>query len=166
MRFVFPLKYEETPNTNPARIYDDALVALDQYRGFNNGLPSARARWLDAMNIQPGEHVVLCGCRLVSPGESEKLLRQVACGVGIRSSYLVMRAKAVEHRKKLGVLGNFLALARIRAWPVSSAARPFVHRRDSSSANCRSSSRRARSGSSGRLLSSSSPVPRCATASA
>ena len=62
MRFVFPLKYEDTPDANPARIYDDVLVALDQYRDLNNGLPSAVAGWLDVMNIQPGEHVVHAGC--------------------------------------------------------------------------------------------------------
>ena len=62
MRFVFPLKYENTPDANPAHIYDDVLVALDQYRDLNNGLPSAVAGWLDVMNIQPGEHVVHAGC--------------------------------------------------------------------------------------------------------
>src|SRR5215469_2959405 len=62
MRFVFPLKYGDTPDANPSRIYDDVLVALDQYRDLNNGLPSAVAGWLDVMNIQPGEHVVHAGC--------------------------------------------------------------------------------------------------------
>jgi protein-L-isoaspartate(D-aspartate) O-methyltransferase len=32
MRFVFPLKYEDTPDANPLRINDDVLEALDQYR--------------------------------------------------------------------------------------------------------------------------------------
>jgi len=62
MRFVFPLKYEDTPDANPARVYDDVLVALDAHRNLNNGLPSALARWLDSMDIQPGEHVVHAGC--------------------------------------------------------------------------------------------------------
>jgi protein-L-isoaspartate(D-aspartate) O-methyltransferase len=62
MRFVFPLKYEDTPDDNPARIYDDVLVALDANRGLNNGLPSGNTRWLDTMNIRPGEHVVHAGC--------------------------------------------------------------------------------------------------------
>jgi protein-L-isoaspartate(D-aspartate) O-methyltransferase len=62
MRFVFPLKYEDTPDDNPARIYDDVLVALDANRGLNNGLPSGNTRWLDTMNIQQGEHVVHAGC--------------------------------------------------------------------------------------------------------
>ena len=32
MRFVFPLKYEDTPDADPARVYDDVLVALDAHR--------------------------------------------------------------------------------------------------------------------------------------
>ena len=62
MRFAFPLTYEDTPDANPARIYDDVFVALDPGRGLNNGLPSAVIRWLDTMRIQVGEHVVHAGC--------------------------------------------------------------------------------------------------------
>jgi protein-L-isoaspartate(D-aspartate) O-methyltransferase len=62
MRFVFPLKYEDTPDNNSVHIYDDVLVALDANRGLNNGLPSGNTRWLDTMNIRPGEHVVHAGC--------------------------------------------------------------------------------------------------------
>jgi protein-L-isoaspartate(D-aspartate) O-methyltransferase len=62
MRFVFPFKYEDTPDDDPARIYDDVLVALDANRGLNNGLPSGNTRWLDTMKIRPGEHVVHAGC--------------------------------------------------------------------------------------------------------
>src|ERR1700730_12816863 len=62
MRFVFPLKYEDTPDADPARVYDDVLVALDAHRNLNNGLPSGNTRWLDTMDIQPGEHVVHAGC--------------------------------------------------------------------------------------------------------
>jgi len=38
------------------------MVALDASRTLNNGLPSALARWIDAMDIQDGEHVVHAGC--------------------------------------------------------------------------------------------------------
>src|SRR5579872_7368197 len=62
MRHTFPLKYEDTPDANPAHIYDDVLVALDFARGLNNGLPSALARWIDATDIAPGERVVHAGC--------------------------------------------------------------------------------------------------------
>lgn len=62
MRFVFPLKYEDTPDANPVHVYDDVLVALDPERMLNNGLPSALARWIDAMDINDGAHVVHAGC--------------------------------------------------------------------------------------------------------
>jgi protein-L-isoaspartate(D-aspartate) O-methyltransferase len=62
MRFVFPLKYEDTPDADPVHIYEDVLVALDANRMLNNGLPSAVARWIDAADIQVGEHVVHAGC--------------------------------------------------------------------------------------------------------
>lgn len=62
MRFVFPLKYEDTPGADPVHIYDDVLVALDASRMLNNGLPSAVARWIDAMDIRQDEHLVHAGC--------------------------------------------------------------------------------------------------------
>jgi protein-L-isoaspartate(D-aspartate) O-methyltransferase len=80
MRFVFPLKYEDTPDANPAHTYDDVLVALDQHRILNNGLPSAVARWLDTMNIQPGEHVVHAGC---GTGYYTALIAHMVTGTGL-----------------------------------------------------------------------------------
>lgn len=62
MRHILPLKYEDTPDADPAHIYDDVLVALDYTRGLNNGLPSGLAKWIDALDIEPGEHVVHAGC--------------------------------------------------------------------------------------------------------
>src|SRR5258708_4857380 len=62
MRFVYPLKYDDTPDADPAHIYDDLLVALDPERRLNNGLPSALARWIDALDIEEGDHVVHAGC--------------------------------------------------------------------------------------------------------
>jgi protein-L-isoaspartate(D-aspartate) O-methyltransferase len=62
MRFVFPLKYEDTPDADPVHIYHDVLVALDASRMLNNGLPSAVVRWIDTIDIQQGEHVVHAGC--------------------------------------------------------------------------------------------------------
>jgi protein-L-isoaspartate(D-aspartate) O-methyltransferase len=62
MRHIFPLKYEDTPDANPSHVYDDLLVALDYTRGLNNGLPSGLAKWIDAMDIAPGDRVVHAGC--------------------------------------------------------------------------------------------------------
>ena len=62
MRFTFPLQYHDTPDANPVHLYDDVLIALDPARGLNNGLPSGLARWIDALDIIEGDHVVHAGC--------------------------------------------------------------------------------------------------------
>lgn len=56
------LLYEDTLDADPARIYDDVLVALDLTRRLNNGLPSGLAGWIDALDLQEGERVVHAGC--------------------------------------------------------------------------------------------------------
>jgi protein-L-isoaspartate(D-aspartate) O-methyltransferase len=55
-------QYRDTPDDNPVHIYCDVLVALDASRHLNNGLPSALARWLDALDLQDGQQVVHAGC--------------------------------------------------------------------------------------------------------
>jgi protein-L-isoaspartate(D-aspartate) O-methyltransferase len=57
-----PPKYEDTPDDNPVHVYDDVLVALDLARRINNGMPSALTKWIDALDIRAGEHVVHAGC--------------------------------------------------------------------------------------------------------
>ncbi len=53
--------YIETPDADPAFIYQDTLVALDAARGINIGQPSAHAQWLDALGLVEGETVVQVG---------------------------------------------------------------------------------------------------------
>lgn len=53
--------YERTPDANPARLYNDRLIALDAERGINNGQPSLHALCLHALSPQPGEHAVHVG---------------------------------------------------------------------------------------------------------
>ncbi len=55
-------EYEDTPDADPAHIYDDVLVALDATRRINNGSPSGLARWIDALDLQEGERVLHAGC--------------------------------------------------------------------------------------------------------
>jgi protein-L-isoaspartate(D-aspartate) O-methyltransferase len=62
MRFTFPLQYNDPLDANPIHLYDDVLVALDAARMLNNGLPSGLARWIDALDIQEGDHVFHAGC--------------------------------------------------------------------------------------------------------
>lgn len=53
--------YQETPDSDPAPLYDDVLVGLIPERLLNNGQPSGHAMWIEAADPKPGEHVVHIG---------------------------------------------------------------------------------------------------------
>ena len=53
--------YVQTPDDDPAFLYQNLLVALDHERGINIGQPSAHAYWLGACNIKEAEKVVQVG---------------------------------------------------------------------------------------------------------
>jgi protein-L-isoaspartate(D-aspartate) O-methyltransferase len=53
--------YISTPNDDPVFVYQDTLVALDEARGINNGLPSLHARCLNAVLPRAGETVIHVG---------------------------------------------------------------------------------------------------------
>lgn len=54
--------YRTTPDNDPKHLYQDVLVAIDPRRKLNNGLPSAIAFWLDALDLQAGDRVLHVGC--------------------------------------------------------------------------------------------------------
>jgi protein-L-isoaspartate(D-aspartate) O-methyltransferase len=51
-----------TPDADPRHLYDSVLVALDASRGLNNGEPTGLARWLDSLDLTPGDRVLHIGC--------------------------------------------------------------------------------------------------------
>lgn len=53
--------YLETPDGDPAYLYQDTLVALDAARGINIGEPSLHAHCLDALALRAGETVLHVG---------------------------------------------------------------------------------------------------------
>jgi protein-L-isoaspartate(D-aspartate) O-methyltransferase len=53
--------YVETPDDDPAFLYQNLLLALDSGRGINIGMPSAHAYWLGACEIKEGETVLQIG---------------------------------------------------------------------------------------------------------
>jgi protein-L-isoaspartate(D-aspartate) O-methyltransferase len=53
--------YVQTPDDDPAFLYQNLPVALDRERGINIGMPSAHAYWLGACNIKEAETVVQIG---------------------------------------------------------------------------------------------------------
>lgn len=54
--------YLDTPDDDPRRLYENVLVALDAKRGLNNGEPVSLARWLDTLDLAPGERFLHLGC--------------------------------------------------------------------------------------------------------
>jgi len=54
-------KYLQTPDDDPAFLYQDVLIALDPARGLNIGEPSLHARCLDALEVGEGEAVLHVG---------------------------------------------------------------------------------------------------------
>jgi protein-L-isoaspartate(D-aspartate) O-methyltransferase len=54
-------KYIETPDADPAYLYQNVLVALDADKGINNGEPFLHALWLGAVSPQAGDTVCHIG---------------------------------------------------------------------------------------------------------
>ena len=47
---------------DPKDLYHNVLVALDPGRQINNGQPGALARWIEALDLKPGDRVYHLGC--------------------------------------------------------------------------------------------------------
>ena len=54
--------YGDTESDDPAHLYHDVVVALDETRKLDNDLPSLWARLIDTLALQPGEQVLQVGC--------------------------------------------------------------------------------------------------------
>jgi protein-L-isoaspartate(D-aspartate) O-methyltransferase len=54
--------YWTPPDTSPAAVYHDVLIAYDEKRRLNNGQPSLWAFILDKLDLAPGERVLHLGC--------------------------------------------------------------------------------------------------------
>jgi protein-L-isoaspartate(D-aspartate) O-methyltransferase len=54
--------YRTTQDADPRRLYHNVIVGIDQTRKLNNGMPSALAYMIEALELQGGEHVVHLGC--------------------------------------------------------------------------------------------------------
>ena len=47
---------------DPRDLYHNVLIVLDKEAGINNGLPTALARWIEALDLRPGDRVYHLGC--------------------------------------------------------------------------------------------------------
>jgi protein-L-isoaspartate(D-aspartate) O-methyltransferase len=55
-------RYSSTIDADPIRLYQDVLVAIDETRELDNGLPSLWARLFDLLDIKRTDRVVQIGC--------------------------------------------------------------------------------------------------------
>ena len=51
-----------TTDADPKHLYHNVLVAIDGKHGINNGHPALLALFIDALELQEGEHIVHVGC--------------------------------------------------------------------------------------------------------
>ena len=101
--------YVTTPDANPCRLYDNVLVALDASRQLNNGEPAALARWLDCLELAPGDRFLHIGCgvgyytaiaaEMISPGGS-------AVGVEIDPQLAERARRNLGRRENVSVLAG------------------------------------------------------------
>ncbi len=54
--------YWTPPDSGPAGVYHDVLIAYDEARGLNNGQPSLWAFLLDKVKVARGERILHLGC--------------------------------------------------------------------------------------------------------
>lgn len=47
---------------DPRDVYHNVVVSLDRAKDINNGQPSALGRWIDALELKPGERAYHLGC--------------------------------------------------------------------------------------------------------
>jgi protein-L-isoaspartate(D-aspartate) O-methyltransferase len=97
---------------DPARLYEDVLVAIDAERGINNGQPSLHAQAIDALGLKEGETVVQIGAgagyytailaELVGPA-GRVIAYEIAPDIAARAAANLARYPQVGVRARSGV---------------------------------------------------------------
>jgi protein-L-isoaspartate(D-aspartate) O-methyltransferase len=101
-----------TSTDDPARLYEDVLIAIDPERGVNNGQPSLHAQAIDALRLKEGETVVQIGAgagyytailaELVGP-TGGVIAYEIAPDIAARAAANLARYPQVEVRARSGV---------------------------------------------------------------
>jgi protein-L-isoaspartate(D-aspartate) O-methyltransferase len=97
---------------DPARLYDDVLVAIDAERGINNGQPSLHAQSIAALGLKEGETVAQIGAgagyytailaELVGP-RGRVIAYEIEPDIAARAAANLARYPQVEVRARSGV---------------------------------------------------------------
>jgi protein-L-isoaspartate(D-aspartate) O-methyltransferase len=98
-----PRGYIQTPSDDPAFLYQDVVVALEEERGINNGQPTLHALCLAALNVMEGETIVHIGA---GSGYYTAVLAKLAGPSGKVSAYEIEPALAERATQCLAGLPN------------------------------------------------------------
>src|SRR5581483_9827958 len=90
--------YVQTPDDDPAFLYQNLLLALDRERGINIGMPSLHAHFLGNCNIRPGETVLQVGA---GSGYYTAILAHLVGLNGKVYAYEIDKALAARARENL-----------------------------------------------------------------
>ncbi|MGA2674695.1 MAG: methyltransferase domain-containing protein [Terracidiphilus sp.] len=89
-----------TEDADPRHVYHDALIALDEAKGINNGQPSLWALFFDQLGVQANDHVLHLGC---GTGYYTAILAEVAGPQGKVTAIEIDAAIAERARIALGI---------------------------------------------------------------
>jgi protein-L-isoaspartate(D-aspartate) O-methyltransferase len=95
--------YWSTEDADPVRLYHDVLVAIDEDRKLDNGLPSLWARLFDVLDIKEKERVVQVGC---GPGYYTAILSEMVGPGGTVVAIDCEEASVRRARRNLREHGN------------------------------------------------------------
>jgi len=100
---TFRSLYRITRDAHPRSIYQDILVGIVPERTLNNGMPSALAKWFDALALQRGDRVMHIGC---GTGYYSAILAHVVGPAGRVTALEIDRDLAERARINLSSLPN------------------------------------------------------------
>jgi protein-L-isoaspartate(D-aspartate) O-methyltransferase len=92
--------YRDTPDADPAILYQNILVALDEAKGINNGEPYLHAAWIGAVALQPDDTI----CHI---GAGTGYYTAILAALGGRvTAYEIDDGLAAQARRNLGGVAN------------------------------------------------------------
>ena len=117
--------YATVPEQDPALIYQDVVVALDEERGINNGSPSLHARWMHLVSPRRGESVAHIGA---GAGYYSAILAELVGNEGRLAAVECDARRALSARDNLKDRSNVeVNAADGRRWPQQAADVIYVN---------------------------------------
>ena len=117
--------YTTVPERDPALIYQDVVVALDEERGVNNGSPSLHARWMHLVSPRRGERIAHVGAGV---GYYSAILAELVGNEGLVAAVEYDAGRAQRATDNLKDRSNVEVIAADgRRWPQQAADVIYVN---------------------------------------